>query len=104
MHLELDDAAATLLAGILERGADRFGDSKKLEVMIGCWDDLRARLVNGERTFELADTEARYLRKACMGARSFLRKQSKDAGFLAKRAYKKQLERHAPLFARVLPD
>ncbi len=103
MRLELDDASADLLAGILSRGAERFGDSQKLTAMIACWDDLHARLARGERTFELTDDEGRYLRKACMGARSMLRKGSDGAGFFAKRAYRKQLERHAPLFALVLP-
>lgn len=104
MHLELDDTSADLLARILTRGAERFGDSRKLEAMIACWDDVGARLANGERVFDLQDAEARYVRKACMGARSLLRKRSGEGGFFTKRAYRKQLDAHTPLFALILPE
>ena len=103
MHLELSDTQGNQLHRILSRAADLFGDSKKLEKMTGCWDALAARLAQGERAFDLSDDEARFLRKACMGARSTLRKRTDAAGFLTRRAYRKEMDRHAPLFELVLP-
>ncbi len=103
MHLTLNDGQAEQLHRILTRAGDLFGDSQKLEKMVACWDDVAARLTQGERTFDLADAERRYLRKACMGARSTLKKRTAEAGILTRRTYRKELARHGPLFNLVLP-
>jgi len=99
-----DDAQAELLLVILDRAIETFGFSTKLENMASFWKELRDRLRAGEREFDLAGNERRYLRKACMGARRVLNDRLNTAGFFTRSAIRKRLDAHASLFDLVLSD